>query len=255
MKGKKQQIRRTRPADAAQAFIRVFLADAGALAGGISDEEWEETLKYFDYQCAYTGEPLEKEIHRDHAIPINRIHCGLHLYGNVVPTTRKTNQDKGGKDFREWLAEENPRRKRIEDLLEKARYWQKAGVFGDLRTIAQMHYRNITRLSLGAQEYLQSFVDETGSNEKRTDGSKKILRLEFKPSGANGEFRDLLVQNKEAWIRIVYRDGKEEMKRWDARNMQPNSNVIGNLRSRPEFRTGVWEKRGVERVEVMIERV
>ena len=270
MKSKKQQIRRARPADAAQAFVRVLLADAGALAGGVSEEEWEETLKYFDHKCAYSGEPLENEISRDHAIPINRTHCGLHLYGNVVPTTKKTNQDKGSKDFREWLAEGDPRRKRIEYLLEKTRYWQKSGVFGDLQAIANMHYRNITRLSLGAKEYLESFIDETihevdsiEKHEEKVDfvdngenknSSKKNLKLDFRPREANGEFRDQLIKRKEAWIKIIYDNGQEKIKRWDARNMQPSSNVIGNLRSRPEFRAGMWERMGIERVEVTIEK-
>lgn len=43
------------PSDAANAFVRVLLNEAGKLAGGISKQQWEDTLEYFGHRCAYTG--------------------------------------------------------------------------------------------------------------------------------------------------------------------------------------------------------
>ena len=36
--------------------------------------------------------------------------------------------------------------------------------------------------------------------------------------------------------------------------MSSTSNVIGNLRSRPEFRAGKWQARGIASLRVTIER-
>ena len=62
--------RQYHPGDAANAFVRVLLSDAGELAGGLDDEEWNSTLDFFDHRCAYTGEPLtEDSAEQEHAIP------------------------------------------------------------------------------------------------------------------------------------------------------------------------------------------
>ena len=75
-----QQSRRWNPGDAANVFVRVLLSDAGAMLGGLKEDEWRKTLEWFDGRCAYTGQTLgEGETERDHAIPMNRTHCGLHL--------------------------------------------------------------------------------------------------------------------------------------------------------------------------------
>ena len=80
-----QQTGKWNPGDAANAFVRVILSDAGTMLGGMSDDEWQRILNWFDGRCAYPGEELvEGETGRDHAIPMSRAHCGLHLYGNVL---------------------------------------------------------------------------------------------------------------------------------------------------------------------------
>ena len=84
-------------------FVRVVLSDAGELLGGLSEDEWCQTLDFFNHRCAYTGEKLGADGVRDHAVPVNRTHCGLHLYGNVLPTTRAANSEKGGQHWREFV--------------------------------------------------------------------------------------------------------------------------------------------------------
>ena len=64
---------------------------------------------------------------------------------------------------------------------------------------------------------------------------------------------DALLRNKKAWIQVTYRDGQTEVQPWNAGNMRPTSNVIGNLRSRPEFRNNAWEQNGIASVRVTID--
>ena len=70
----------------------------------------------------------------------------------------------------------------------------------------------------------------------------------------SADFLDALLRTREAWIEVSYSDGSKEVRRWDASHMSASSNVIGNLRSRPEFRSGTWQKKGIASLRVSIER-
>ena len=70
----------------------------------------------------------------------------------------------------------------------------------------------------------------------------------------SADFLEVLLRTKEAWIEVSYSDGRKEVRRWDASLMSPSSNVIGNLRSRPEFRSGIWEENGIASLRVSVER-
>ena len=96
------------------------------------------------------------------------------------------------------------------------------------------------------------------------------LRLPFysssHPTGSHGwrnqfdlgnpdlDFLAALLRTKEAWFEVSYKDGRKEVRRWDAPRMSRSSNVIGNLRSRPEFRAGNWQNKGIASLRVSIER-
>ena len=74
------------------------------MLGGVNEDEWQMTVDWFGGRCAYTGEELaEGETDRDHAIPMSSAHCGLHLYGNVLPATREANGRKAGKHYRDFV--------------------------------------------------------------------------------------------------------------------------------------------------------
>ena len=68
------------------------------------------------------------------------------------------------------------------------------------------------------------------------------------------DFLTALLRVKEAWLEVSYNDGRKEVRRWDASRMRPSSNVINNLRSRPEFRAGSWQNRGIASLRVSVER-
>jgi len=100
--------KRTNPGDVANSFVRCLLADIGDALGGFSQGDWETTLEYFDNRCAYSGQPLDtKTVVRDHVIPHNKEHCGLHIFGNIVPATREANNAKGSRNFREFILNDN----------------------------------------------------------------------------------------------------------------------------------------------------
>ena len=47
---------------------------------------------------------------------------------------------------------------------------------------------------------------------------------------------------------MTYEDGHVEEHIWHAHRISPSSNIIGNLRSRPKFRAGAWQRNGIAQV-------
>ena len=87
----------------------------------------------------------------------------------------------------------------------------------------------------------------------RRGGRDPTLPITLDPQNS-ADFLAALLRTKEAWIEVSYSDGRKEVRRWDASLMSPSSNVIGNLRSRPEFRSGIWQENGIASLRVSVER-
>ena len=258
-----KQVRKTSPGDAANAFGRCILSQAGTLLGGLTDDEWNRTLSWFDDRCAYTGVKLaKKEMERDHAIPMNRTHCGLHLFGNVLPSSKSANRKKAGKHYREFLKDCPERLDRIEGFVKDSNYHERVAELGDLGRYCRAQYRMITGLCTVNRNYLRSLLPEQleetdPSGLTQTDTSKGIdgpdtLPIEFEPAGDG--FRKRFLQEGEAWITEIYRDGAQERLHWNARNMSETSNVIHNLRSRPRYRKDNWKRLGIASLRVSFRR-
>lgn len=65
-------------------------------------------------------------------------------------------------------------------------------------------------------------------------------------------FKKELLRTRKAHIKITYVNGDERIKHWDVSNFSASSNVLGNLRSRPQFRQGKWQQLGITKVTVEI---
>ena len=65
-------------------------------------------------------------------------------------------------------------------------------------------------------------------------------------------FKMELLRTRRAQITTKYDNGKEELSVWNAQDFLPSSNLLGNLRSRPKFRQGQWQARGIARVTVRV---
>ena len=87
----------------------------------------------------------------------------------------------------------------------------------------------------------------------RREGQGSTLPITLDPRNS-ADFLAALLSAKQAWLEVSYSDGRKEVRRWDASLMRPSSNVIGNLRSRPEFRAGTWQKNGIASLRVSVER-
>lgn len=94
---------------------------------------------------------------------------------------------------------------------------------------------------------------------KADRGSKKLplnpekLQIELVPD--NEEiFKRKLLQNRIAYITTYYKDGSRQTRQWKAMWLKEGSSIMGNLRSKSEFRNGEWQKRGIVRVVVSLNK-
>ncbi len=259
-----QQTRKSSPGDAANTFVRVVLSDAGARLGGLTETEWKETLRWFGERCAYTGDELvDGGMERDHAIPMNRIHCGLHLYGNVLPATRAANRQKAGKHYRDFVADPD-RLERVESFVRESGYWERASVFGNLQRYCEAQYRSIVALSQVSGQYLASLLPEDVDDEQDsspeppgsspvTRGEGDVLPIALDPPTEEA-FKAALLREREARIFEMHRDGRTTERRWAADSMSESSNVVGNLRSRPRYRRDAWKRLGIRSLTVSVKQ-
>ena len=83
--------------------------------------------------------------------------------------------------------------------------------------------------------------------------SNGILPIELNPP-TESDFKRRLLLTKTAYITTFYKNGTSKQKVWNAQRFRETSGVLGNLRSRPEFRNGKWQKLGIEKVLVSIDK-
>jgi len=108
-------------------------------------------------------------------------------------------------------------------------------------------------------EISSSEIKNTGSKFPNRVKDNRIingdsLQIELSPTDVTA-FKKKLIENKRAYIYITYNTGKIEQKIWESHNFTSDSNVMGNLRSRSEFRNGIWQKNGVKSVIVSINKL
>lgn len=100
---------------------------------------------------------------------------------------------------------------------------------------------------------LNQEVKASAARQANRGGQGSTLPITLDPQDSS-DFLDALLRTKEAWLEVSYRDGRKKVRRWDASRMQPSSNVLGNLRSKSDFRRGTWQQKGIVSLRVSIER-
>ncbi len=106
---------------------------------------------------------------------------------------------------------------------------------------------------------------DTKRQESKTEEDIKIKELSISESSSydaalpielipcnSEEFLQILLKTKSATITAFYKNGTNESKIWNASKMDRKSNIIGNVRSRVEFRNGTWQKANIIKVVVEV---
>ncbi len=92
---------------------------------------------------------------------------------------------------------------------------------------------------------------ELKNQSHNTVSNEQYLPITLEPSDPD-IFKHELLNTKKAIIETSFSDGRVESKPWNVSRFSVTSNVFGNLRSRPEFRSGNWQSRGVIKIHVKV---
>ena len=111
---------------------------------------------------------------------------------------------------------------------------------------------NGTPLMVLHQESRDPAPETARRRQRGPRGRGPTLPITLEPPNPE-DFLDALLKTQRAWIQVTYQDGRTEVQPWNAGNMSPTSNVIGNLRSRPEFRRDAWQRNGIAGVRATIQ--
>lgn len=99
-------------------MVRNILSNLGDESFG--PKHWQQVIDAFGRCCAYCGR--EGELLMDHVVPINKQSLGEHRLGNLVPSCKTCNANKGDKDFRAFLFTQPDRIAQIEEHMERHHY-------------------------------------------------------------------------------------------------------------------------------------
>ena len=99
-------------------LVRNILSNFGDESFG--PEHWQQVIDAFGRRCAYCGQ--EGDLLMDHVVPINKHSLGEHRLGNLVPSCKPCNANKGDKDFRAFLSNHPERIAQIEAHMERHNY-------------------------------------------------------------------------------------------------------------------------------------
>jgi hypothetical protein len=128
-------------------LVRNILSNLGKESFNIQD--WNETKSFFSNCCAYCG--AESDLVLEHAVPINKSSLGEHRLGNIVPSCNPCNKQKGNKDFRDFLENDDERKIKIETYMENKNYVP-LGDNEQVQMILEMAYKEV---SIIADRYIK----------------------------------------------------------------------------------------------------
>ncbi len=135
-------INRTFDTEVAESFVKCMLSDISEHLGYFTKDELDRTVRYFDYKCPYTGQDIRQSFYHDdyvidYLIPMDISSWGLHLYGNIIVTTREVLKRKRRNFFENFIyhCTEGTEEERIQRI-EKIRNFQEPYLF---------HYRKIQK--------------------------------------------------------------------------------------------------------------
>ena len=98
-------------------------------------------------------------------------HCGLHLYGNVVPATQEANRRKAGTHYREFIQDQD-RLERIDAFLRVPRYRERVAAFGNLHRYCEAQYRAIDALCRVNRQYLSSLLPPAPETDEKLETNR-----------------------------------------------------------------------------------
>lgn len=269
-----------------QAVRNILTELSKKLYGGITEQEMYDTMENeFDWKCPYTGRDLKASVMAkdgtyatDHIYPQNRIDCGLNVKGNLIIVDKKANAEKDKMNVKTFMEEDSDfwtnlgvdkstrmvRLKKIQDFQKKCGY-DPEQIRIAVSSLMQEHYdavrvaqekmidKSLSELSKsGIVTHLTTPIPKPTVLAVTTKSKKSsaMPELIFTPADER-QFKSELLIRKKAHFDLTYTSGKKVTSPWNASSFDSDSNLRGNIQSRPFWRNKA--KEGLIKVEVFID--
>ena len=268
-----------------QAVRNILTELSKTIYGGITEQEMEDTMEIgFGWKCPYTGRDLKASglakdgtYATDHIYPQNRDWCGLNVKGNLVIVDKKANNAKGAMDVDTFMKTDSEfwddlgidlptRLKRLQLIkdFQKDCGYDPDKICSEVSSLLKAHYDHIRDEQEKCIENALLSLDKSGihvltktisssttkSTISKTKKKASLPELVFYPADEQ-LFKTELVKSKKAHFVLTYASGKKVTTPWSAFSFDSDSNLRGNIQSRPFWRNKT--KEGLIKVEVFID--
>lgn len=245
-----------------QALRNILTGISRKIFGKVTQQDMEDALDFFGGKCPYTGKDLRQAVDNhtgeyavDHIVPQNKEHCGLNVMGNLVFVDKTANNKKGNKTVEEFLLNDQTVLKGTPMSVRQAR-------LDKIKEFQRKYNYDPENIQKVLSPYLSKLYDEIRKEqEDRIDEAVKLTGLPVliplkksttpnrgnKPSSNDvpvylipdnlDVFKQELLNKKCAEITLTYDTGRIEKKPWVVSNFDLTSNLMGNIKSRPFWRT------------------
>ncbi|MYD93214.1 MAG: hypothetical protein F4Y02_05875 [Chloroflexi bacterium] len=126
------------------------------------------------------------------------------------------------------------------------------GMLGNAGTRGETSIVRTMRSEAAMQPQQSDWRSDITASGEAAPRLRAPLPIELDPPNAK-DFLRMLLRTKRARIVELHRDGRTEERPWDATKMTASSSVLGNLRSRPHYRAGAWQRHGIVSLRVSVE--
>ena len=212
--------------DAANSFIRSLLSEISHSLGEWGKDEQKKTLDYFEYKCPYTGEDIREayekgECDLDHIIGHNKDKCGLHIFGNLVWTTKTTNGKKSKFDAKDNPEENDSQEDKPKESYE--RFIRSLDISKDLKDAnieklrifreeytdyASIHKKYYPQIQKFAQKKYDEIVNMTTKSAKKL---AKKLKVPYMPPNTKNDISETERQSRNKfWDWAKYKESTQK---------------------------------------------
>lgn len=243
--------------------------------GKVTKQDMLDSLDFFDGKCPYTGKELRTAIENgsggyavDHIIPQSKEHCGLNIRGNLVYADAEANNKKKDMTAEDFLMNDQTVLAGVSTAerkarLEKIQEFQRINKYDPeliRRTVSPYLTKLYDEIRVEQESRIDEAVQLTGlpvltpiqksyvsGNTKKNSQDVPVILIPSNPD----DFKEELLKKKTANITLTYADGSVHYSVWKANNFDQSSNVMGNIKSRPFWRTRKTEGLVEVKIEIL----
>ena len=267
-----------------QAVRNILTEISKSVYGGITEQEMEDTMKYFDWKCPYTGRDLKESVEAkngsyatDHLYSQNRDWCGLNIKGNLVIVDAGANNAKKKMDVKTFMETDSAfwtnlgvdkatrmaRLKKIQDF-QRACGYDPEKIRNTVSPLLAAYYDHIRTEQEKTIATCLAKLDSVGICELTKEIPSAPTMTSAAASTKHGTYPELvfvpadetifkteLLKSKKAHFKLTYASGKQVISHWDASRFSSSSDLRGNIQSKTFWRSRA--KEGLIKVEAFLD--